>query len=353
MTRSLMSIIFAPLYLVVGSQLAAAATVIQQYDFAGDLTDSLGGPPLEEFNTQTSEFSESGWSWTTKAGADGAPGAGLILKAALSDPENYSIGFRFSFADLGIVSGDYTKIVSFSGGGGQSADDNGLYFFTHNQNTILEFYPYSNDLADSATEFAANTFYDFFVTRAAADNGTVKVYTVSEGVQTLVFEVSDPNGASIPRDLGDGLYEFRLFMDDTYNGDEYARGGSVSVVKVWGDSLSESEVDGALDPDSDGDGVSDDADQCDNTPSTETANDSGCGPSQRDSDGDGVNDDQDAFPNDPTETADSDGDGIGDNKDAFPDDPTRSVMPVPVMPSLFLLLVAGLLGLLGVRRLKL
>ena len=71
-----------------------------------------------------------------------------------------------------------------------------------------------------------------------------------------------------------------------------------------------------------------------------------------DSDGDGVYDDQDAFPNDPTETADSDSDGVGDNADAFPDDPTRSVMPVPVMSPLALLLLAGLLGLLGVRRLR-
>ena len=72
-----------------------------------------------------------------------------------------------------------------------------------------------------------------------------------------------------------------------------------------------------------------------------------------DSDGDGVYNDQDAFPNDSSETADSDSDGVGDNADAYPDDPTRSVMPVPVMTSLFLLLLAGLLGLLGVRRLKL
>ena len=72
-----------------------------------------------------------------------------------------------------------------------------------------------------------------------------------------------------------------------------------------------------------------------------------------DSDGDGVNDDQDVFPNDPKETADSDGDGVGDNADAFPNDPTRSAMPVPVMPALGLLLLAGLLGLLGIRRLKL
>ena len=75
-----------------------------------------------------------------------------------------------------------------------------------------------------------------------------------------------------------------------------------------------------------------------------------------DSDGDGVNDDEDAFPNDPTETADSDGDGVGDNADAFPNDPTRSAlpaMPVPLMPAGVILLLAGLLGLVGGRRLRL
>ena len=75
-----------------------------------------------------------------------------------------------------------------------------------------------------------------------------------------------------------------------------------------------------------------------------------------DSDGDGVYDDQDAFPNDPNETADSDGDGVGDNADAFPNDPTRSAlpaMPVPLMPAGVILLLAGLLGLVGGRRLRL
>jgi hypothetical protein len=108
--------------------------------------------------------------------------------------------------------------------------------------------------------------------------------------------------------------------------------------------------------DADGDGVLDSEDQCANTPSSETADSSGCGPSQRDSDGDGTNDAEDAFPSDPTETADSDNDGVGDNADPFPNDPTRSAlpaMPVPLMPALVLLLLAGLLGLLGGRRLKL
>mgnify|MGYP000240926158 CR=1 FL=1 len=44
-----------------------------------------------------------------------------------------------------------------------------------------------------------------------------------------------------------------------------------------------------------------------------------------DTDGDGVTDSQDAFPLDPTETADSDKDGIGDNTDAFPFDSLESV----------------------------
>ena len=108
--------------------------------------------------------------------------------------------------------------------------------------------------------------------------------------------------------------------------------------------------------DSDGDGVGDNGEQCANTPSSETADSSGCGPSQRDSDGDGAYDDQDAFPSDPNETADSDGDWVGDKADAFPNDPTRSAlpaMPVPLAPALGLLLLAGLLGLLGGRRLKL
>ncbi len=74
-----------------------------------------------------------------------------------------------------------------------------------------------------------------------------------------------------------------------------------------------------------------------------------------DSDGDGVNDDEDAFPNDPNEITDSDGDGVGDNADASPNDPTRSAlpaMPVPLMPAAVLFLLAGLLGFIGVRRLR-
>ena len=72
--------------------------------------------------------------------------------------------------------------------------------------------------------------------------------------------------------------------------------------------------------DTDADGVTDDLDQCPDTPTGETADSNGCSDSQKDSDGDGVNDADDVFPNDPNEDTDSDGDGTGDNADAFPND---------------------------------
>ena len=77
--------------------------------------------------------------------------------------------------------------------------------------------------------------------------------------------------------------------------------------------------------DSDGDGVTDDIDQCNSTPSGQSVDEDGCSDSQKDSDGDGVTDDLDAFPDDPSETMDSDGDGVGDNSDAFPNDASETV----------------------------
>jgi OOP family OmpA-OmpF porin len=78
--------------------------------------------------------------------------------------------------------------------------------------------------------------------------------------------------------------------------------------------------------DSDGDGVTDDMDQCPKTPAGVTVDSRGC---SVDSDGDGVSDDKDQCPNTPTGIkvdskgcpADSDGDGITDDKDQCPNTP--------------------------------
>lgn len=79
--------------------------------------------------------------------------------------------------------------------------------------------------------------------------------------------------------------------------------------------------------DTDGDGVTDDQDNCPTTPNAGQANNDGdalgdvCDP---DDDNDGVADGQDAFPFDPTESVDTDGDGIGNNADTDDDNDGQS-----------------------------
>ena len=87
--------------------------------------------------------------------------------------------------------------------------------------------------------------------------------------------------------------------------------------------------------DSDNDGVTDDKDQCSDTPEGETIDENGCSDTQKDSDGDGVTDDKDLCSDTPDgETVDengcsdfqkdTDGDGVNDDKDQCPDTPENS-----------------------------
>ncbi|WP_136484891.1 hypothetical protein [Vibrio sp. H11] len=79
--------------------------------------------------------------------------------------------------------------------------------------------------------------------------------------------------------------------------------------------------DGAVDTDSDGDGVadSDDAFPDDATEWADSDNDDIGDNADTDDDGDNVADEDDAFPFDPAESVDTDGDGIGDNADTDDD----------------------------------
>ena len=84
--------------------------------------------------------------------------------------------------------------------------------------------------------------------------------------------------------------------------------------------------------DQDQDGVSDEMDNCDNTPSGESVDEVGCSESQKDDDLDGVSNDEDKCANTPINTAvdtdgcssaqkevDTDGDGVNDPDDLCPD----------------------------------
>ena len=239
MKRSLLLLLLA----LICSVRVNAATLIHQYDLDGDFIDSLGGEPLDVFNAQSSSFFGGEWTWVSSESwpnEDRDPGAGLVLEASLDNPENYSLAFRFKFNEVGRYSeredGEgYIKIVSFLG----DQDDNGLYFY----DTKLNLFPF-DELSDM--EFMPGTYYDFLITRSSAGGGGVRVYVVSEGVQSLVYDLADPGGDTIPQDLNNGRYEFRLFMDDVDTEDEWTTGGSVSFVKAWDDAVSESEVGDAV-----------------------------------------------------------------------------------------------------------
>ena len=82
--------------------------------------------------------------------------------------------------------------------------------------------------------------------------------------------------------------------------------------------------------DTDGDGITDDLDQCPDTPSGATVDATGCSDSQKDTDGDGITDDLDQCPDTPSGATvdttgcsdsqkDTDGDGITDDLDQCPD----------------------------------
>jgi hypothetical protein len=84
--------------------------------------------------------------------------------------------------------------------------------------------------------------------------------------------------------------------------------------------------------DTDGDGVTDDVDQCPDTPEGEEVDENGCSDFQKDTDGDGVTDDVDQCPDTPegeevdengcsSTQIDTDGDGVTDDVDQCPDTP--------------------------------
>lgn len=91
----------------------------------------------------------------------------------------------------------------------------------------------------------------------------------------------------------------------------------------------------SIDPndDTDGDGVNDIFDDCDNTPAGEVVDSNGCALSELDTDNDGVSDDIDQCPTTPSDTvvdstgcADTDDDGVNDYLDLCPNTPVGAII---------------------------
>jgi hypothetical protein len=123
-------------------------------------------------------------------------------------------------------------------------------------------------------------------------------------------------------------YEF-----DRWSGDVSGKETSLSITMDSNKSI----VGNFVLSDTDEDGVTDDIDQCPDTPNGESVNSTGCSSSQIDTDGDGVNDDVDTCSETPSGQSvdengcsdsqkDTDEDGVTDDIDQ--DNNTRSGVPV-------------------------
>ena len=220
-------ILFFSFLLILPNKLYSAV-LIHQYDFDGNLNDTVGsGDPLTVHpNTATSGFGVSEWWWTAVAN----PGGGLVFNTDIADPKNYSLGFRIEFNQVGP---SWRKIVSFKG----PADDDGLYFY----NSHLQFYPFGTN---NAITYSPDTFYDFIFVRSSDD--MIRVYVVEgDGTVTKVYENNDPTDASVPV-LVSGKYQFMLFIDDTEVQGEWTNGGTIKSIRVWNGTLLEEEISDAL-----------------------------------------------------------------------------------------------------------
>lgn len=192
------------------------APLIHHFEFEGSFADSLPtGIELQvHANTGTNRLANGEWQWS----ASSHPGGGLILLTdKITDPEDYSIGFRIRFNE---VSPSWRKILSFK----DASDDGGLYFY----NGYLQLYPFSfND----AISYETDTYYDFILSRNP--EGVVTVYVVqSDNSIVKVYEDVDTTQATVPVEA-DGFYQFMFFIDDDTTSSEWTSGGAVRNIRIW------------------------------------------------------------------------------------------------------------------------
>jgi hypothetical protein len=232
---------------------AGAATLKADYRFDGTLSSSVTGAPDLEFlipDGQTPAdpgnlpvFTSDGMSWEADRGLQ-------LSTAGLVDRSAYSVVLRFK-----VVSNTcYVRILGFRDPA--NLNDRGLY------SCDGKLYAYNYQQAESAS-LTDDTFAEVAFTRAA--DGTLKAYT--NGVLQLTTTDGDPAEYQLLEDT------LRLFRDD---GSEESN-GIVSRLRVYDGTLGDAQVAdiaaGNSGMDSDGDGVLDSADGCDDVASS---NSDGC-----------------------------------------------------------------------------
>jgi hypothetical protein len=186
------------------------AGLIHDYEFSGNLNDSLGGPSLTSLGGTVGPSSY----------VFGAQ-QGLSLSSALTAAQSstYTIDLSFEFDTLG----GYRKILDFK----NRASDNGLY----NRSTALVYYNFAFGPTGALTP---GTYTRVDLTR---DNSSGLVVGYINGVQQLSFTDSTSDAVF---SAANNIINF--FMDDNVTSGSESSSGSVNQIRIYDSALDASSV---------------------------------------------------------------------------------------------------------------
>lgn len=173
------------------------ATIIHDYSFLGNLSDSLGGPNLV---SQGGTVNSNNYTFPSNLG--------LSLTSGFTGNADYSVVMHFSFTDLA----GYRRILDLK----NRTSDTGLY----NLNSALNFF---NITTGAGAPFVANALTTVVLTRNAATN---EVTGYVNGVQQIQF--IDSSNLAVFDQAGNIAY---FFEDDGAVGNE-ASAGLVDRIQI-------------------------------------------------------------------------------------------------------------------------
>ncbi len=186
---------------------ANAATLLHNYQFQGNLNDSLGGIAL---TADGGTLGPSGYFFDKNQG--------LTLSNGLTAGDSYSIALNFNFTTLN----GWQKIVDFK----DLVQDSGFYTFNNN----LNFYP----VANGSTPLIVNINADVVITRDSSSN----IFTAYlNGAQELTF--TDSSFFAVFNSANNIIH---FFEDDTVFGYRESAPGVVNSIRIWDGALSANEV---------------------------------------------------------------------------------------------------------------
>lgn len=220
-----------------------AQNLIVEYEFDGTLSDRLEGSSLTAFgpevislhNNIESGFLEDNqgtyWYWQSNQ----TRGGGFWIDVDQNISENYSVGVRFSYNDIG---SSWDKIIDYNNRG----SDNGFYFY----NGHLQFYE-GGAVGTGSTTITQGQLVDLIITRGTGTPGPFKAYFVVDGtlITPAELNVSISGGKPV---LVNGKPRFGFFFDDDATSSEATTGGKVYSIKIWDAALTEAEIQAAMNP---------------------------------------------------------------------------------------------------------